>query len=126
MNLERRCSTCGVQKPLDMFTWRKDTARYTPRCSTCLKLHRHVRYLTHKTEVYKANKKWRLKNRERYNAYWRRYKQRHPDYVRRAALKWAANNPDALLTYNRSFVPLTSQVIDREAVTDHAASDNAP
>lgn len=91
--VERRCKKCGQSKPLDQFT--VDARKKLGRNYTCRECHRaYIREWQQKPEIKSRKRKYAIANRERRRLACKRYRERHPDRVKKTMAAWALRNPE--------------------------------
>lgn len=78
------CITCGIEKPLDEFEFRKDTKKYRNTCKLCRK-----EYCS----------KWHKDNIDRV----RQYNEDNKEYIQERSKKYYENNKEHLKKYSKEF-----------------------
>lgn len=81
------CIKCGEEKDYSEFSYRKDCNSYRGACKQCRKHEHHLYYFKNKNKHKEKNKEWRIKNKEKSQAIYARY--RKTEKRKKIAREWA-------------------------------------
>lgn len=108
VEIAKRCSKCGVEKPLADFRKRKASKDgLTATCRECLKQDHRVYSRTynerHPERVRENTRKWREANPGRYRELAKGYRERHPEKVAERVRRWRKANPERVAEHKEKF-----------------------
>ncbi|MBR2589224.1 hypothetical protein IKE84_02700 [Candidatus Saccharibacteria bacterium] len=93
----KTCKRCSKTKPLNEFSFRKDSNNYNNTCKKCKAEIAHADYHNNTEARLEMNRKYRLKNIEHIRKNKRRYGQEHKEERKIYLKKWYEENKDTVV-----------------------------
>jgi dsDNA-specific endonuclease/ATPase MutS2 len=114
-NSVKRCTKCGIEKPLKEFTKRKDSKDgFNHICINCKKDYYYSNiervkertkeyYANNKEKMNKATKKWQKANKAKVDKRAKEWKRQNPDKCKKVSKKYRDANRDIMLERTREW-----------------------
>jgi hypothetical protein len=101
--LKKTCKTCGIEKALDQFYFRKDQNRYLNICIECKKKSNKKYYLANKVELLEYQSNYYNENKKDRLEYQNKYYEDNKEDVRTQQVKYRLQNQDKIEKLNQQY-----------------------